>query len=61
MYVPWLEEIEDFLFDVTHLPCARNPAEPLTLQGFSDPPGSAASTGDQGPESQQEARSCFFC
>jgi hypothetical protein len=30
MYVPWLDEIEDFRFDVTskvtHLPGARNPA-----------------------------------
>ena len=54
MYVRWLDEIEDFRFDVTHLPGARNPADPLTRRGFTDGPGPAASTGDPDPESQQE-------
>ena len=54
MYVLWLDEIEDFRFEVTHLPGARNPADPLTLRGFADGPGPAASTGDPDPESQQE-------
>ena len=54
MYVRWLDEIEDFRFDVTHLPGARNPADPLTRRGFADGPGPASSTGDPDPESQQE-------
>jgi hypothetical protein len=54
MYVRWLDEIEDFRFDVTHLPGSRNPADPLTRRGFSDGQGPAASTGDPDPESQQE-------
>jgi hypothetical protein len=40
--------------DVTHLPCLRNQADPLTRRGFADGLGPAASTGDQDPESQQE-------
>jgi hypothetical protein len=54
MYVRWLDEIEDFRFDVTHLPGSRNPANPLTRRGFADGPGPVASTGDPDPESQQE-------
>ena len=54
MYVRWLDEIEDFRFDVTHLPGTRNPADPLTRRGFADGDGPAASTGDPDPESQQE-------
>ena len=54
MYVRWLDEIEDFRFDVTHLPGARNPVDPLTRRGFPDGPGPAASTGDPDPESRQE-------
>ncbi len=54
MYVCWLDEIEEFCVDVTHLPCARNLSDPLTRQGFPDGPGPAASTGDPDPESQQE-------
>ena len=54
MYVRWLDEIEDFWFDVMHLPGARNPADPLTRRGFADGQGPAASTGDPDPESQQE-------
>ena len=54
MYVRWLDEIEDFRFDVTHLPGSRNPADPLTRRGFADGPGPAGSTGDSDPESQQE-------
>jgi hypothetical protein len=54
MYVRWLDEIEDFRFDVTHLPGARNPTDPLSRRGFADGDGPAASTGDLDPESQQE-------
>ncbi len=49
MYVRWLDEVEDFRFDVTHLPL-----DPLTRRGFADGPGPAAATGDPDPESQQE-------
>ena len=54
MYVRWLDEIEDFRFDVMHLPGTRNPSDPLSRRGFTDGPGPAASTGDPDPESQQE-------
>ncbi len=54
MYVRWLDEIEDFRFDVTHLLGERNPADTLTRRGFADGPGPAASTGGPDPESQQE-------
>ena len=54
MYVRWLDEIEDFRFDVAHLPGARNPSDPLSRRGFADGNGPAASTGDPDPESQQE-------
>ena len=54
MYVRWLDEIEDFRFDVTHLPGSRNPTDPLSRRGFVDGDGPAASTGDPDPESQQE-------
>ena len=54
MYVRWLDEIEDFRFDVTHLPGARNPTDPLSRRGFADGDGPAASTGDPDAESQQE-------
>ena len=47
-------QIEDFRFDVTHLPGARNPTDPLSRRGFADGDGPAASTGDPDPESQQE-------
>jgi hypothetical protein len=30
MHVRWLDEMEDFRFDVTHLPGTWNPADPLT-------------------------------
>jgi hypothetical protein len=36
MYVRWLDEIEDFRFDVTHLPGSRNPTDPLSRRGFAD-------------------------
>ena len=39
MYVRWLDEIEDFRFDVTHLPGARNPSDPLSRRGFTDGDG----------------------
>ncbi len=56
MCVRRLDETADFRFDVTHMPGARNPTDPLTRQGFADAggPGPAASTGDPDPESQQE-------
>jgi hypothetical protein len=54
MYVRWLDEIEDFRFDVTHLPGSRNPTDPLSRRGFADGDGPAASTGDADAESQQE-------
>ena len=54
MFVRWLDEIEDFRFDVTHLPGTRNPTDPLSRRGFADGDGPAASTGDADPESQQE-------
>ncbi len=53
MFVRWLDEIEDFRFDVTHLPGTRNP-DPLSRRGFADRDSPAASTGDTNPESQQE-------
>jgi hypothetical protein len=54
MYVRWLDEIEDFRFDVTHLPGARNPTDPLSRRGFPDGDGPAPTTGDSDPESQDE-------
>ena len=54
MYVGWLDEMEDFRFDVTHLPGARNPTDPLSRRGFADGDGPAASTGDADAESRQE-------
>jgi len=54
MYIRWLDEIEDFRFDITHLPGARNPSDPLSRRGFADGLGPATSTGDPDPESQQE-------
>jgi len=54
MYVRWLDEIEDFRFDVTHLPGARNPTDPLSRRGFEDGDAPATSTGDPDAESQQE-------
>ncbi len=51
-----LDELEDFSFDVTHLPSSRNQVDPLTLSGFADGLEPAASTGDSDPdpESQEE-------
>ena len=54
MYVRWLDDIADFSFDVTHVPGARNPSDPLSRRGFVDGDGPATSTGDPDPESQQE-------
>jgi hypothetical protein len=54
MYLRWLDEIEDFRFDVTHLPGARSQSDPLSRRGFADGDGPAASTGDPDAESQQE-------
>ena len=53
MYVHWLDEIEDFRFDVTHLPGARNPTDPLSRSGFADGDGLGASTGDPDPRSAE--------
>ncbi len=38
MYVCWLDEVEDFRFDKTHLPGARNPTvqDPLSRGGFGE-------------------------
>ena len=54
MYVRWLDDIADFNFDVTHVPGAKNPSDPLSRRGFADGDGPAAFTGDPDPESQQE-------
>ena len=54
MHVAWLDEIEDFRFDVTHMPGARNPTGPLSRRCFADGDCPAASTGDPDAESQQE-------
>jgi hypothetical protein len=54
MYVRWLDEIEDYRFDVTHLPGSRNPTDPLLRRGFADGNGPAPSTSDADAESQQE-------
>jgi hypothetical protein len=54
MYVHWLNEIEDFRFDVTHLHGARIPLDLLSRMGFANGHAPAASTGDPDPESQQE-------
>ena len=54
MYVRWLDEIEDYRFDVTHLPGSRNPTDSLSRRGFADDNGPAPSTGDADAESQQE-------
>ena len=56
MYVCWLDEIEGFRFDVTHLPGSRNPTDPLSRCGFADGnrDGLPASTGDPDAESRQE-------
>ena len=32
----WLDEIEEFRFDVEHVPGRLNPADPLTRRGFPD-------------------------
>ncbi len=55
MCVRWLDEIEDFRVDVTHLPGARNPTDPLSRRGFADGDGPAASTGDADAESGHES------
>ena len=60
MCVRWLDEIEDFRFDATHLPGARDPTDPLSRRGFADGAGPAASTGDPDPERQQEVISPDF-
>ena len=56
MYVRWLDEIEDFRFDVTHLPGSRNPTDPLSRRGFVDGDGPAASTG---PRPGKSSRAVF--
>ncbi len=59
MYVRWLDEIEDFRFDITHLPGSKNPTDPLSRRGFRSGDGPAPSTGDPDAESQQELFSRF--
>ena len=56
LYVRWLDEIEDFRFDVTYLPGAKNPTDSLSRRGFADGDGPAPTTGpgEPEPESQQE-------
>jgi hypothetical protein len=54
MCVCWLDEIEDFSFNVTHLPGAWNLADLLMRHGFAEGPGPAALTGDPDQESQLE-------
>ena len=54
MHVRWLDEIEDFRFDVTYLPGGGNPTDPLSRRCFADGDGPALTTGDPEPESQQE-------
>ena len=54
MYVRWLDEIEDSRTDVTLLPGARNPTDPLSRRGFADGDGPATSTGEPNAECQQE-------
>ena len=54
MYVRWLDEIEDFRFDMTHLPGAHNPIDQLSRCSFADGNEPAASFGDPDTESQQE-------
>ncbi len=39
MYVSWIDEIEDFRFNVTHLPGMHNQADPLTSSGTQMGPG----------------------
>ena len=48
------DDIEDLCFLVTHLPCARNPTDPLQRRGFADGDGAAWWTGESDAESQQE-------
>jgi hypothetical protein len=47
----WRTSASDFRFGVTHLPGARNPADPLTRRGFPDGPGPAASADPDPPAS----------
>ena len=54
MYVSWLDEIEDFRFDVTYLQGSRNLSDPLSRRCFPDDDGPAVSTGDPDAESQKE-------
>ena len=35
MYFRWLDKIKDFLFYMTHWPCAHNPTDPLSQRGFA--------------------------
>ena len=49
MHVSWLDEV--FRFDLTHLPGARNPTDPLSRRWFADGDGPAPSTCDGPRES----------
>ncbi len=42
MYIRWLDKIEDFRFNVTHLPGSRNLTDQLSRSGFTDGDGPAA-------------------
>ncbi len=50
MFVGWLDGMEDFRFDVAHLPGSHNPTDPLSRRGFADDDGPAASNGDTDAE-----------
>ncbi len=54
IFTRWLDEIEDFRFDVTHLQGSRNPTDPLSRRVFAYGDDPAASTYDADAESQQE-------
>ena len=57
MYYLGLDEIDNFLFDLTHLPGSRNSTDPLSRRswlsrrGFASGDGQAASTGYPGADS----------
>ncbi len=54
MYVSWLNEIQYFRFDGTHLPGSRNPTDPLLRHGFAHSAGPAVSTVNADAVSQQD-------
>ena len=44
----WLDEVEEFCFDIEHVPGSLNPAYPLTRRSL---PGAAGAGGGGGPQS----------